>query len=306
MNYSTLFIVGNGFDLAAGYETSYRHYYQSAYFEKLKKNNNPISLYLDKKNEQRNKWADLEQELYNYVQEGGFKDSEEAFHNHFNELRQSLYQFIHFASISHNQSFPNSSLSLQMFLRSIYDEDNATKFISFNYTSIFDVMLQEVSKTTPPIQHVHGSLDMSFSANPHIVLGIDESMQVPEEVDFLYKSNDDDYNNFAFLDAIKDARRIIIFGCSMGESDRWYFEQIFQNCTHKVVEIHAYQDKEIQNCKRKIKELTKQSMATFTNNAQLKIFDNSNIGILINQRDYYYKHENPDFLSSLRNADAHS
>jgi hypothetical protein len=162
-------------------------------------------------------------------------------------------------------------------------------------------MLQEATKTTPLVQHVHGSLDIGFSATPHIILGIDESMNVSDDVDFLYKSNDDDYNNFAILDAIKEAQRIIIFGCSMGESDRWYFEQIFQNCTHKVVEIHAYKDDEIQNCKRRIKAITKQSMATFTNNTQLKVFDNSNIGILINRRDYYYKHENPDFLSSLNN-----
>ena len=133
MKYSTLFVVGNGFDLSAGFETSYRHFYKSDYFEKLLKDKNPIALYLDRKNGQRNKWADLEQELYNYVQESGFDNSDNSFYSHFNELKQSLYQFIHFASINHDQGISNRYLQLQRFLRSIYDEDNATKFISFNW-----------------------------------------------------------------------------------------------------------------------------------------------------------------------------
>ena len=297
-NYSTLIFVGNGFDLAVGFPTSYSHFYNSDYFKSLIKSGNSIAQHIEKKKLQTGNWSDLELELFNIVKENEYDNS---FGTHFNEIKQGLYQFIQYALRKPDESFQH--LRMQRLLKQLYSEDNAIKAISFNYSAVFEYMWgRAIDSSDVETQHVHGSLGLGNSASPNIVLGIDETMQVPDELDFLYKANDDNRDNYSLTELIQEAKRIIIFGCSMGESDRWYFEQLFQNCKGKLIEIHAYKEDAMLTSKRRIKDFAKKSMSDFTSETRLVVFDNSDIDQLINEREIYYKTKMPDYLSSLKDS----
>lgn len=300
MNYSTLFFVGNGFDIAADYATSYSDFYKSAQFENLIKDENSIALYVKNKVSIKN-WADLEQELYNYAMENLPNSSQERFKEHYDSVKSALYHYIGTVSYYRHDRLSDQLLRIQRFLKQLYNEDENIQFVSFNYTTIFDDLWKETTKQTPKIKHVHGNVDNSYLFGDKIVLGIDESMSVASEYNFLYKTFSTAYDNFDISKAISDAKRIIIFGCSMGDSDRWYFEQIFNNCSGKIVEIHAFGDSEIINCRQRIKELTNSTnLANLTTKMQLKTFDNTSISQLTQAREDYYKYDNPDFLDSLK------
>lgn len=311
MAYSTLFLVGNGMDKAADYPTGYSDFYQSVYFNKLLSDKNPIALYVQEKNTIEN-WADLEQELFNYASDDEIIALHPNLEEDFKQVRMALYMYIYKkVEYSRHDGYNKKVLDLQHFLTQLFFEDQNIRFFSFNYTTIFDDIWEEANKVKPVIQHVHGNVNGIETDGNNIVLGIDESMQVKQVYNFLYKPYNVSFNNYEFLNAIKEAKRIIIFGCSMGDSDRWYFETLFNNCSHKIVEMIAYGEDEIRRSKQRISELinTKlthteimnKTIATFSSETQLKTFDSSNIGTLIHSRDNYYKYDNPSFLDSLRN-----
>jgi len=301
MAYSTLFLVGNGMDKAADYPTGYSDFYQSVYFNKLLSDKNPIALYVQEKNTIEN-WADLEQELFNYASDDEIIALHPNLEEDFKQVRMALYMYIYKkVEYSRHDGYNKKVLDLQHFLTQLFSEDQNIRFFSFNYTTIFDDIWEEANKVKPVIQHVHGNVNGIETDGNNIVLGIDESMQVKQVYNFLYKPYNVSFNNYEFLNAIKEAKRIIIFGCSMGDSDRWYFETLFNNCTNKLVEIIAYGEDERRRSEHRITELTNKTIATFSSETQLKTFDNSNIGTLIHSRDSYYNYYNPSFLDSLRN-----
>lgn len=299
MKFSTIFFVGNGMDKAADYPTGYGDFYQSAYFKKLIKDNNPIAMYVQEKNSTIENWADLEQELFNYANSAGVDIS--SIEKDFKELRMTLCAYIYKnAEYSRHQGYNKKVLDLKHFLSQLYSEDKNIGFISFNYTTIFDDLWEETNKVKPSIQHVHGTVSGIETDGSNIVLGIDETMNVGANLNFLYKPFSPSYNNFEITKKINEAKRIIIFGCSMGESDQWYFDTIFKNSAYKIVEIIAFGENEILRSKQRIKELTGRNFATFSSETNLLTFDNTYIGTLIHSRDSYYKYDNPSFLDSLK------
>ena len=297
---STLYLVGNGMDKAADYPTGYSDFYQSIYFNKLLSDKNPIALYVRAKNTIEN-WADLEQELFNYANDDEIIALNPRLEDDFKQVRMALYMYIYNrVEHSRHREYNKKVLNLQHFLSQLFSEDKSIRFFSFNYTTIFDDIWEETNKVKPVIQHVHGTVNGVETNDNNIVFGIDETMHVKQVYNFLYKPYNVSFNNYEFLNAIKEAKRIIIFSCTMGDSDRWYFETLFNNCTHKIVEVIAYGEDERRKSMHRTSELTNRTIATFSSETQLKTFDNSNIGTLIHSRESYYKYDNPSFLDSLR------
>lgn len=125
----------------------------------------------------------------------------------------------------------------------------------------------------------HGALYNTHNARNNdaedIVLGIDDSQQVEELHAFLYKSHQKRHTVDYLRDAINTSETIIVFGCSAGDSDRWYFEKIFNNeISDKTFLLYAYEQNGIENLRAKIENISG-SLNNFEYRNHVKYIDNS-------------------------------
>ena len=330
--HSTVILLGNGYDVAYGYDTRYRDFYEDDLFKNLckvtDKTNNKLAQFIQKANEEKGKdnWSDLEEELYNYSRyltetsknsdppniKLDNKDvrnlnrvpkllkSAENFYKDFQELQDCLGQFI-VKKTDKSQSHNNVEQDRQLkFLTSDWlNEDESTLVVSFNYTNLLQgrnskANVLYVHGTIHELQPVTlGSTELEPSGGYHshnIVLGIDEAMQVETAHSFLYKSYNEPTNIHHLASVLKNAKRYIIFGCSIGETDRWYFENIFnREQSDKTFEIYHYKTSEQLNMNSRIKDISKVTIADFKERNNVLYLDSSNIEKALEKRRDYYK-----------------
>jgi hypothetical protein len=129
------------------------------------------------------------------------------------------------------------------------------KFVNFNYTDIFDNCISELKKNKsllPPkelngrilnysitncigdILHIHGTL------KENVILGVDNVMQIENEefrnnitildiVKPLMNDSLQNNNNGMFSDAIDTSSLYLIYGMSIGETDKKWWKKIIEN-----------------------------------------------------------------------------
>lgn len=102
--------------------------------------------------------------------------------------------------------------------QSIKQGDDVQIF-SFNYTPI-RYLSQHL--LTDHLQYMHG--DVSTGT---ITIGTRDNMTMAKEYDFLQKVIDSPFRRPNIVSALKEAQEVIIFGHSLGENDRQYFEPFF-------------------------------------------------------------------------------
>lgn len=90
---------------------------------------------------------------------------------------------------------------------------------TFNYTR---VQMRGHSMDGIPIHYMHGSCE-----DGKIIVGTRDGTPMVPEYDFLQKVMDDSFMPPDILTALDKADDVIIFGHSLGENDRQYFEQFF-------------------------------------------------------------------------------
>lgn len=244
MKKNALLVIGNGFDVACGYKTRYSDFYENDEKE--------LKIAADKGNElcqsilanDKNKynWSDLESGLYNYslalTQKYGEGNKVVAnkFRKDFIELRELLYKYLKGVYEAIHSAADSS------FMRTLYREWEklSPTIFSFNYTPIafledpkYDEIFrnaQQSGKSRFLFQHgaIANVMEGGYYSANQLVLGIDEITQKVEDLhSFLYKSMQNTISNNQIADSIHNSDIIIIFGCSMGYSDYWYFNQIF-------------------------------------------------------------------------------
>ena len=84
--YDGIIIIGNGFDLNLGLNTSYYNFIKSSHFIRLVKLKNHLAVYLNNINNLNN-WIDIEKELKNFANDKNVKKND--FHKQFKALSQS-------------------------------------------------------------------------------------------------------------------------------------------------------------------------------------------------------------------------
>lgn len=128
---------------------------------------------------------------------------------------------------------------------------------------------------------------MYIEDNPtSIVLGIDDLMKVEPSHGFIYKSlNSNTYIN-GVCDEIASAEKYIIFGCSLGCTDEWYFREIFSQ-KGKSFEVYYYGDRGKIEILERIKILS--DGALNLRNENLKLYDSSNLAELKEKINSDYK-----------------
>ncbi|MBU2974269.1 AbiH family protein [Zobellia sp. B3R18] len=253
-----LFILGNGFDLNLNLDTSYASFYK--YYESVKSNNKNINkLKKDISNRLEN-WSDLEIELGQYTNE---LTSIDEFDDIMNDIGERLAKFLAAAEnkldiekVNKEKFFDYLCFPEKLFLPSdkekIISYKNKwpnhqweTNIFTFNYTTVIEKILGDTQRNVvlgyhgnkvaiklTQIKHIHGFLDKDM------VMGVNDISQIGnksfcENVDILEslvksQCNEANRNNIdrQFVTKIKSAHLICIFGSSIGETDKKWWQQI--------------------------------------------------------------------------------
>lgn len=267
-----LALIGNGFDCALSYETSYKYFYQSdEFYQLVEKDNNQLCRYIHIKTSHGDKWADMENCLYSYskfiTEQYGVNNVEQKkiFYQDFILLKEAFYNYlkkeVHLPHDFEEQEKPSKQIAKVIQIWGKLD----LQILNFNYTPFSAIFFENhlnnngetmygknVSINSSKYIYQHCSLfDTSKgqeNSSTDIVLGIDRYNQIVEDChQFLYKDNQSpalDEDSYTKLIQEKDV--FFIFGCSMGRSDSSYFYSLFQNQREKPIIIYGYGKKEIE------------------------------------------------------------
>lgn len=257
----TLFLIGNGFDIANNYKTRYSDFISSPYFKSLL-NTNELSKIIKGKQDIQ-KWVNLELELANYsnllyVQYNGKIPFEitKHFKNEFLELREALFLYIVNVQLSSTTN-PTMENLVERWLDELIVENKLAYILDFNY----DIVDYRFFSRNPSIQRfffngnpnqVHGIA--SPNHDNKIVLGVDKTNIKCKEHAFLIKEYNRHINDKGYFESIKTATKVIIFGCSLGRTDYRYFMPLFKNKENVVFEIYCYGNQEYTIIKQLIDE----------------------------------------------------
>ena len=313
-----ILILGNGFDLDLGLQTSYKAFWESEFCPKDYPA--PLIHHLNQKwpdNLEAVKWYDLENELLNYYKGlHNLKDGEDiltdeekvflkdfssygfacrwyddkidllqslvdkgvllyrerpipAIDEHYKEdalkspiwrdrkaldlIKEGLYKYLK----SIEKPIPeNLSVAFQLLLAisKCVEAGNTVSIYTFNYTR---VQMRGHSLKDVPVNYMHGSCE-----DGKIIVGTRDGTPMEHEYDFLQKVMDDSFNPPDIVSALNQTDEVIIFGHSLGENDRQYFEQFFSkqasidNTAKKDVFIFTRDDASKVEIKRALKSLT--------------------------------------------------
>lgn len=253
-----LYLIGNGFDLnlemATSYQSFYTHYTKQSSEHRLIK-----ELKSELENEDKN-WSDLEIKFGDHTQ---YLKSEEEFELVFedigNELRNYLmkvdsefnFEGIEIKNLKRNFCSPEAFLpetakqQLKNFKGKFHNNASWNiDIFTFNYTKSLEKLLQfngepiklaEYSPNRPitlrSINHIHGDLS-------EILLGVNDRYQIANEK---FRDNPNITEAFVknecnltlqhgverqFINRINSAQLIVIFGSSLGDSDKMWWNII--------------------------------------------------------------------------------
>lgn len=258
-----LILLGNGFDIAHGYQTSYEDFYKnSKELKTLAEKGNSLCKHI-LENVHGGLWKDLECGLYNYSRMLTQKDKEgnlmsaKRFKSEFFSLKESLFYYL-----ENEQNNRNVSNNPGRRVELLYNEWGKLdyKIVSFNYTFT-------VANYTVPPDSYKGDLDFDFNKLIYqhgsiksvdrvgnntidsIVLGIDDTQEVEESHSFLYKSHQNPFDLHSLIELMDISDIIIVYGCSMGPSDDFYFRNLFNDRKDKLFIIYGYGDGKLEELK---------------------------------------------------------
>ena len=249
------FMIGNGFDVACGLKSRYSDTYDG--YTKTDSNSATIDHFKKIIKQDIETWADFEMQLAEYAHEFAseteltdcISDYKEYLHMHLLQEQQSFFEmdkgteFIHSAvrkemadSFCHfvKGLIPNDS---QEILSMLHDIPRYYQFISFNYTIVFDELMEQsfaqgevqsefgARVAYKPVIHIHGTL------NNDMVLGLDDESQfrdLPFSLSYRGKRNlikpvfIDQYDKKRKTDAlscIQSSNVVCVYGMALGDSD---------------------------------------------------------------------------------------
>lgn len=265
-----VYLIGNGFDLNLGLKTSYSDFY--TYYLNIKSNDAQIALLKEHlKHDKDNKgkyryWSDLEIAMGEYTKKFSRREDMEKVYN---DLNDNLRDYIMKIEQDHIQSgidkdkLKRDLAHPEKYLREIFKEDfrlyvkkwethtYETCIISFNYTNTIEAILnmkdtdiihigQTIYKrdnSLHSIIHIHGLANAPF-------IGLNDASQIGNELfrddvdvqDFLLKPKINEavghLNDRRSIEYISQAGMIYLFGVSLGETDKLWWEAVGERLKH--------------------------------------------------------------------------
>ena len=249
---STVLVIGNGFDLALGYDTSYADFVNTmggAFWPFKNPDNSNLQGYslhqhfYDYYNEHKKDnglidWIDIEGELYNYVaaKKDGLINDElvKSDKRSFFELTIWLYNyFLRHEELKYKHHPPKGEDKCVIELLHALNKCNSfKKAYTFNYTNLRNKLSKFggfSEDRMPDITYIHGSIEESSHSVPTIVLGINTDRTLPSQYSFLQKINNVDADAEDLASDLALADEVIFYGLSMGRIDFDYFRRFFES-----------------------------------------------------------------------------
>lgn len=227
---NTLIVIGNGFDLNFGLETSYAKYIDFAYSSHFYNDDKDNTL-LNSIHEEYEKinWIDIELSLRELAINNPCTDK---IRKSYQLLCESLKYYMksdkYPISFSPNGDAPVNESCAYRLLQWINDQKDY-KIYSLNYTPLSTY--KNNSKRTEL-----GNIDSNNFVNIHgiasddsnIILGIDPSPEIPQDYAFMMKPLRSNYTE-GLISALDEAPNVIFFGVGFGITDFPYFRQFFSS-----------------------------------------------------------------------------
>lgn len=263
---STVYIIGNGFDLNLGLKTSYRDFVTSDIFYDRIKSGNSLFDHLNDININSN-WIDIEKELIIFSR----NKSGKYFLRDYKELCALLKQYIKNIDLS---QINTHSRAYNLFSND-ETEDQVT-IINFNYTeTISKVFESKLNREYDNVKiiNIHGSVKAD-----EIIFGVDDTANINEDHTFLYKSCSSIYNGRDCINALKSFKKLHVFGHSLGESDHMYlgfFRHLstYEADEEKEINIYHYGENDKYRIHKQLHILTGGNVSKLKNNTCLSIID---------------------------------
>lgn len=249
-----LLIIGNGFDLELGLESSYKSFINSKIYERYEKEiqkkysfktnydlerDSDLNIFSYFKSVLRiQNWIDLEMEIGKLATRktialdpnserriNVLMKSSEAMMDSFNALRECLNEYISFLDIPKNKT--NYAYELLNIIATEH-RDNI-QIVTFNYTPIDRVTGIDIKV---PIYHIHGKISQGYGTK--IILGVQDDIEVDKSYSYIIKSHSPYYHSSRIIDMLEEADEVIFFGHSLGETDYPYFAEFFQSQCRRI------------------------------------------------------------------------
>ena len=186
----------------------------------------------------------------------------------FQHIKDGLKRFIH--SLSYDSLRTNSvAQSVLLAVKNAHDKGDSVDIFTFNYTPsrtisrLFDEDL---------IHYVHGD----YMHN--IIIGTRDELSLDSNYDFVQKSFDTHYMSSNIYEKMENSDELIIFGHSLGDSDRQYFSSFFRrlassNATiEKTITFFTEKETSKTETKRALQTMTDGALLDFSNRTNLQMF----------------------------------
>lgn len=243
---NVLYIIGNGLDISLGMKTDYQSFYD--YYSALETKDADINnLKANIEAGRYQTWADLEAGLGDYTK---YLGNEKVFLKCLEHMKRSLETYLTEQFNKRDYSIVNRFMNdfynpekyLDSKIKERYDSfidgislplrDFSIRIVTLNYTSTLENICSSLKVPVPELLHLHGSIEDG------IVMGVSDEDQIGNEAfrrnrnvteDFVKPSYNDAClnNNNAICERwIREADMIVLFGTSLGETDRKWWRMV--------------------------------------------------------------------------------
>ena len=237
MNTETVIVIGNGFDLDLGWDTSYKSFYIKHDGWKMhRRDEDDLFQYVIK--QVPGNWFDFERTLHEYALHRsetpftiGVNDKIDRDIQDYNTFKTQLMDFISESSKGPVKMYSHAYRLLEAYVEAKKNKTSdiffPIKLFSYNYTPLLNVIHQIDSSVKVGYIPVHGIVEKR-----NIIFGFHDDLGIPKEYRPLQKSMDENYMSSDVVRESLQAKTIIFFGLSLGYIDGVYFKNLLEQISN--------------------------------------------------------------------------
>ena len=219
-NPSIILVIGNGFDLDLGLNTSYKTFIDKMYIKTQHPESTNTLIDAMIKNYKEANWIDIELFLKDYAKKyKGDVCEKRNIGDEYRKLKKDLCTYMLL------EKYPDSYNTESFAYKILHKISSLANYhiYTFNYTDLpelsFVLNLNTVDSRC--VTYIHGNCK-----NNNIILGFDECDTIHPDCQIMIKSRDINVNP-SIINGIESAKNIIFFGLNICNMDYVYFEKLF-------------------------------------------------------------------------------
>lgn len=282
----SVLILGNGFDLDLGLNTSYEDFVKSNYWPFKKSNyyeEGSLPLFLNNYLGKIGTWYDLEEALAKFAskcvhsQEYLINRDKEYFQILIKKLKEYLQsQEESFVEMMHGDNHTKRMTPAHYVLET-FQRKEVRSIYTFNYTNLYRIANKLILGFDDEYTHIHGAL-----AKDNIILGTGDQRNLDDNYFEFYKSASPRYESNDLVEDLNSADEVYIFGHSLGLNDHDYFSDFFKKASKEVnrqkikIRIFTYDEKSAMDIKKQLMILTEKHLTGLYAHSDFEILKTCN------------------------------